>query len=45
MSKTVSRHELILPLVDGNHILFNGLYGAIDVIDQQTADIIRDALR
>ena len=43
MSKTVSRHELILPLVDDKFILFNGLYGAIDVIDARTADIIRDA--
>ena len=45
MSKTVSRHELILPLVDGNHILFNGLYGAIDVIDQQTAEYYEFLIR
>ncbi|MBR1578927.1 MAG: radical SAM protein [Selenomonadaceae bacterium] len=43
MSKTVSRHELILPLIDDKFILFNGLYGAIDVVDARTADIIRDA--
>ena len=34
---------MAVPFDDGNFILFNGLYGAIDVIDQQTADIIRDA--
>ena len=43
MSKTVSRHELVLPLIDDKFILFNGLYGAIDVVDARTADIIRDA--
>ena len=41
--KVVSRHSLVMPFDDGNFILFNGLYGAVDVIDQRTADIIRDA--
>ena len=43
MNDLVSRHALILPFVDDKFILFNGLYGAVDVIDQRTADIIRDA--
>ena len=42
-NKVVSRHALVMPFDDGNFILFNGLYGAVDVIDQRTADIIRDA--
>ena len=28
MMQSVSRHALILPLVDDKFILFNGLYGA-----------------
>ncbi|MBR1578937.1 MAG: radical SAM protein [Selenomonadaceae bacterium] len=43
MNEQVRKHEVILPLVDDKYILFNGLYGAIDAVDQQTADIIRDA--
>ena len=41
--KVVSRHALVVPFVDGNFILFNGLYAAVDVIDQRTADIIRSS--
>ena len=39
----VSRRALILPLVDDKYILFNGLYGALDVIDRRTAVILRAA--
>ncbi|MBR1578931.1 MAG: radical SAM protein [Selenomonadaceae bacterium] len=39
----VSRRALILPLIDDKYILFNGLYGALDVIDRRTAVILRAA--
>ena len=43
MNEHVSKHEVILPLVDDKYILFNGLYGAIDAVDQQTVALISDA--
>ena len=43
-----STYEIILPLIgtderetDGKALLFNGLYGAMDVADRETADILR----
>lgn len=43
-----STYEIILPLIgtddreiDGKALLFNGLYSALDVVDRETADILR----
>ncbi len=44
-----STYEIILPLIgtddretDGKALLLNGLYGALDVADRETADILRE---
>ena len=45
----VSTYELVLPLIDengraveGRELLFNGLYGALDVLDSEEARSVRD---
>ena len=45
----LSKYDLILPLeskdgkkIEGKMLLFNGIYGALDVVDSATAEALKD---
>ena len=37
----LSGYDIIMPVDKGRYLLFNGLYGAVDVIPSETAEVIR----